>query len=606
MIEVPIPKNKVTITVNGKPFTRKDDSLIDVTGKSGTIPKEVIPGLTKYQPGVPYWSHQYIYSVFELKGASKEQRTFYQEFKSAFLGGTYYDVEGNSNYPFTLMFDLEQECQHSNNVELLNKQYDLLKKYYPKTGNYTLDILIKNYQRVQATEKAAELQSQKPTYSNSSYDFHADYWGLGTRYKSKLNLTDDQVKRLNKLIDTSNNFNSIEYVAHNLIRSFFVSVDKLEKHFVSCGTTLEAEVNQIATLEISKHYKFRKGSVNYKEMMSRFPSTIDQVIYKTGENIFREHFFIGRKTEMTWYIKSTEALEMFHAKFGDTISRNLTEYLKTAEAPDDKTESDFNKYSKARWKNKLEGIKLGNTEHQKFYEAVRVLGVQNEKNPAVENIFFESSKHIAKTDKVTALKLYVHYVDHDLRSVTFDNKQWTKTIQKSLFQTPEQSAEFERILAELIKDKNIDKALTAVETIYQPKRKKISLDRNKIKEVQEQHSETVELLNEYLQDTEDAIPATPVQEPISNPEVVQTSGIFRADLQLNETQVNALVMLCKNGFSISVSDLDQFAKSNGAFRGSLIEGINDKCYDTLDDVLIEEDGDTYTINESYYNKLLTQ
>ncbi|MFM2016889.1 MAG: hypothetical protein RL007_545 [Bacteroidota bacterium] len=604
--EVPVPKIKVTITVNSKPFTQKDDSIIDITGKAGIIPEVVITGLKKYEPGVPYWSHQYIYSVNELTRASKEQRTFYQEFRSAFLGGTYYDVEGNSNYPFTLMFDLEQESQNSNNVEWLNKQYDLLKKYYPKTGNYTLDILIKNYQRVQATEKAAELQSQKPTYSNSSYDFHADYWGLGTRYKSKLNLTEDQAKRLNKLIDTSNNFNSIEYVAHNLIRSFFASVEMLEKHFISCGTTFEAEVNQIAALEISKHYKFRKGSANYKELMSRFPSTIDQVIYKTGENIFREHFFIGRKTEMTWYVKSSEALEIFHAKFGDTINRSVSEYLKTAEAPNDKTEIEFNQYSKARWKNKLEGIKLGNLNHQKFYDEVCELGIQNAKNPAVENIFFESSKHIAKSDKITALKLYVHYVDHDLRSVTFDNKQLTKTIQKSLFQTTEQSVEFERILMELIKDKDINKALTAVETIYQPKRRKISLDRNKIKEVQEQHSETVELLNEYLQDTDDGISATTFYEPVSKPEIVHTSSLFRADLQLNEMQVTTLVMLCKNGFSVSVSDLDQFAKSNGAFRGSLIDGINDKCYDALDDVLIEDNGDTYTINESYYTKLLIQ
>jgi hypothetical protein len=309
---------------------------------------------------------------------------------------------------------------------------------------------------------------------------------------------------------------------------------------------------------------------------------------------------------MTWYVKSSEALEIFHAKFGDTINRSVSEYLKTAEAPNDKTEIEFNQYSKARWKNKLEGIKLGNLNHQKFYDEVCELGIQNAKNPAVENIFFESSKHIAKSDKITALKLYVHYVDHDLRSVTFDNKQLTKTIQKSLFQTTEQSVEFERILMELIKDKDINKALTAVETIYQPKRRKISLDRNKIKEVQEQHSETVELLNEYLQDTDDGISATTFYEPVSKPEIVHTSSLFRADLQLNEMQVTTLVMLCKNGFSVSVSDLDQFAKSNGAFRGSLIDGINDKCYDALDDVLIEDNGDTYTINESYYTKLLIQ
>src|SRR5690554_5781273 len=92
------------------------------------------------------------------------------------------------------------------------------------------------------------------------------------------------------------------------------------------------------------------------------------------------------------------------------------------------------------------------------------------------------------------------YLYHDLKSKTFDNKQLTKTIQKSLFKTNEQLHDFEQIVSELIKDKNLDKALNAVPKIYEVKRKKIQLDRTTIKEVQQQHSGTVELLNEYLRD----------------------------------------------------------------------------------------------------------
>jgi hypothetical protein len=47
---------------------------------------------------------------------------------------------------------------------------------------------------------------------------------------------------------------------------------------------------------------------------------------------------------------------------------------------------------------------------------------------------------------------------------------------------------------------NLDKALDAVPKIYEVKRKKIQLDSTTIKEVQQQHSGTVELLNEYLRD----------------------------------------------------------------------------------------------------------
>ena len=52
------------------------------------------------------------------------------------------------------------------------------------------------------------------------------------------------------------------------------------------------------------------------------------------------------------------------------------------------------------------------------------------------------------------------------------------------------------------------------------------------------------------------------------------------------------------------SEFELFAKSKGAFKNQLIENINDICFERLDDLLIEEDEDYYTINQNYYQKLL--
>lgn len=600
---------RIAMSISLTEATNKDDSIIDVTGKSTAIKNDSLDsGLTKYEHGVPKWSHRYIYGAHELSYAGAAQKAFYAIFKSAFIKGVYYDVEGNSNYPFILLFDLEEACKQHNDVDLLQQQYKALGKYYPKTANYTLDIVIRQYQRIGASESAQELRQLQRTYTNSPYDFHADYWGFGTRSKKKFNLTDAQVKVLNKLIDTSNNFNSIDYISKHLIFSLFDSIENLKKHFVACGTSLEEQVGKIAEVELLKHYKFRKGSRNYKDQFAQFTDTVNQCIFKTAENKFREKFFIGRKTEFTWYIRSSEALELFNSTFADPLDRSLCEYIKRMDEPDDQTEEAFNAYSKARWKSKLEGIKLGYTEHQKFYEAVKKLGLQNSKNPAVENIFFEASKHIAKTDKVTALKLYIHYVDHDLRSVAFDNKQFTKTLQKSLFQTPEQSADFERILGDLVKNKKLEPALGEVEKIYQPRRRKIVLDKKKIQEVQEQHSDTVELLNEYLQDEVSSLPnLTKVEEFVESVgELTSSDSIFKSELGLSRMQIDTLVMICKNGYCISLTEFEVFAKSIGAFKDALVEGINEKCYEILDDVLIEESEENYIINELYYEKLLAQ
>jgi hypothetical protein len=52
--------------------------------------------------------------------------------------------------------------------------------------------------------------------------------------------------------------------------------------------------------------------------------------------------------------------------------------------------------------------------------------------------------------------------------------------------------------------------------------------------------------------------------------------------------------------------LETFAKSKGVFKNQLIESINEICYEILDDVLIEEEDEFYTINPDYYQKLLVK
>ena len=112
------------------------------------------------------------------------------------------------------------------------------------------------------------------------------------------------------------------------------------------------------------------------------------------------------------------------------------------------------------------------------------LEIRNKENPFIENIYFEASKFISNYNKELALEYYIKYLYHDLKSVTFDNKQLTKTIQKNLFKTNEQLHNFQAIISELINDRNLEKALQELTKIYKVKRKKIQLDSISIKEVQ--------------------------------------------------------------------------------------------------------------------------
>ena len=100
------------------------DSIIDITDPSYRTSSNNI--LEKYNDGVPYWAHHYVYSHSEINSTSSEQRKFYFLFKNNFLNGKCFDLEGNTNYAFILLFDLLNEYDTHKNISELECQLKLL------------------------------------------------------------------------------------------------------------------------------------------------------------------------------------------------------------------------------------------------------------------------------------------------------------------------------------------------------------------------------------------------------------------------------------------------------------------------------------------------
>ena len=48
------------------------------------------------------------------------------------------------------------------------------------------------------------------------------------------------------------------------------------------------------------------------------------------------------------------------------------------------------------------------------------------------------------------------------------------------------------------------------------------------------------------------------------------------------------------------------AKERGVFKNQLIDSINEACFETIDDVLIEEEEENYVIYEHYYQNILAK
>lgn len=599
--------SKIKVTISGPELNTKpmDDSIIDVGSQSYKINSDYELGGT-----VPYWSHSYVYSYNELKYATAAQQKFYFEFKTKFLNGEYPDLEGNTNYAFILMFELLNMFDQHKTVSRLESQLDVLGNHYPKTKSYGIEFLIKKMQSVGDAEGVERLREDHYDYSYTQINYSTFEWR--NKYKKILNLKKDETNLLDKIWYSSNAFVNIEYCCTSVIRLYISSISKLQQVYKEKETTMDRVFEELADVVVRKHFKYRKGSTNYKYAMDNCNNEFYTSIFKYCENAVRENYGHKRKISINPYGTTPEAKEAFETKITDEINTILSLLASEIKTPDESTEIKLNLLNTTRWKIKFDEIVAEYKNPKGFSAQIILLGDLNKENPSVENIFYEASKFIAKFDQETALSLYIRYIHHDLNSVTFDNKQLTKTIQKSLFKNEEQIANFEAIVNEFIKDKDLEKALKTIPQVYAIKRKKIQLDQSSIKEVQQQHSGTVELLNEYLKDemydVKEAPTGNATNEEIKIKVLPATEdkaiSIYSAEMPFKDIHTSTLEIFSKNNFSILQSEFEIFAKSKGVFKNQLIENINDLCYEKLDDVLIEEDEDYYTINQNYYQKLL--
>lgn len=613
--------NGITITVTNS-TGKDDDSIIDITDQSYKL--KINRGLQKYSDGVPYWSHQYVYSFSEINDASPEQKQFYKSFKANFLNDISIDLEGNTNYAFILLFDLLNDFAFNKDIRELENQLKVLGQFYPKTKSYGMNFLIKKMENIGDEDGISRLQVEEreryqanyDSYDTTGSDYDYDYWRLGRQYQTKLDLTDEEVTLLNHLWPPSNNFGGIEFCRVEIIKLFIVLVAEMKSKCEQEETTLDEELKILADLIVRKHYRYRKGSWNFKSALDYVPRDIFGNIFKHCENAVRAEYGHKRKLNTDTYYVNEEVKTAFESKIFSKIEALMPKLVSEISMPDEATEIELNAQTTTRWKIKFEALKIEYTQAPKQLEVeIMNLAELNKENRSVKNIFFEAAKFSSKFDKESALKFYIYYIYNDLKSAKFNNKQLSKTIKKILFKTTEQLLDFEKIVSELIDDKDINKALAKVSKIYEIKRKRIKLNTTVIKEVQQEHSGTVELLNEYLQDEFENEPVA--TESIKNKtEVIEvrptsekqadSKSPFLPELNFNSAQINALQLFEKSGFTLSDEEITTFAKTNGIFKNQLIESINETCYDFLDGVLIEEEDEDYTIDINYFEKISTK
>ncbi|HED05103.1 MAG TPA: NINE protein [Ignavibacteria bacterium] len=600
------------ITQNKQEYRSSDQSIIDINSENLDLTIEHSVPKKENSTEVPYWSHSYVYSFDELDYATKAQRKFYFYFKNKVLNNEFVDIQGNTNYAFILYFDLLNEYENHRDIKLLENQFKFLGQICPKTKSYSLmsiqDLLRKRTDSY-SIDKLNNLQDPNYRFENDYSDYDPDAYKLGKQYKNKLGLNKQEVAWLNKFWNPSNVFISIEGCCIATIKQYLLIVKNLNKKLRIQNTSVAKEVDYFKEkiFEIKEIADSYWGVYDKSYLKQRVESEIYLTIFKRVENSVREFYGHKRKVgSLPYYDFNGE----FETRIGNYVNELVFNHQDEIVQPDTETQVQLNAQNVNRWKIEFNNLKnsFQKEDKIKFIDGVISLEKVNQKNPNIENIFYEASKFTSKYDKVQSLKYYAKYIHYDLKSKKFDNKELTKTVQKSLFKTDDQINDFKRIIAELIETSDIQKALDEIAKIYIPKRKKIKLDKAEIKKVEQKYDGTVELLSEYL-DTENE---ETNQTNLENEEIEiltipnnTNSTIFIPGISIGKIQEELINMIVSNSFEIHQNEVDKFATENGLFKNQLIDSINEACEEYLEgEALIEEDDENYIIEESYYKEII--
>gem|GEM_PF-645775 len=462
--------------------------------------------------------------------------------------------------------------------------------------------------RIDYSEAPAPAVIADTPATDNTPSYYEENAKLGHRFKEKLYLNVREAEWLNKFWNPDNIFLSVEGCCIAVIRLYLACIKSIDKEYKQKDSSFETCISDMTDNAMQVLYpgKSKNDAVYYRE---RLESDIYLTIFKRAENAVREKYRQKRK------LNEDFPYDKYSAAFEDQIGRFVAEAVISREKaipPADRvTEIQLNAQNNTRWRLFFDEIEqqVNKDNYAACISEVIQLAALNINNPQKENIFFEASKLFASYDRQDAVRFYLKYLHADLRSEKADQKQLPKNIHKSLFKTEQEKQSFELVAGNLIQTLNLKAALEEVPGIFAKKRKTVQLDAAAIEAVISAHNETVESLNKLLQDDEPE--QTPGLPPVASitllPPVVEINTgnamAFAAGIVLNTHQEELLSVFKENAFSLPAEKVGHFAKERKLFRDQLIESINSSCYEVLDDLLIEEYDDTYTITESYFQTI---
>jgi len=550
------------------------------------------------------------FKCFEL--LSIEAKNFYLFFKSNFEKGYDFPINGNFKYIYLLVYQYAEE-------ECIEKSADLLAPILYMKKIAEKYPFAEELCSLKIAEKRQEL-IEKDEYVNSiSFRKYYEFVDKGVKvFKSyAFNFTQVELYLLTNINLKNEIFTKFKELGVAILKVYFQLIKDLNMVYAKKNSNIDIEFRDVAFIL----YNLVKKHVNNNGIFC-YPlddfilKDIYTVVFKLSQNQFYEAVGIHQKAydwqKYKWVKPINEWLEKnVYVHIKDKIPGMVADAL----AQNSLLQNTYEFYP-TLWKNKYKKITLiyGN-DPQQFLNEILKLSKENSKNKYHVSMYFTAIKFMIPQNQCVALVLYLYYKYYNFKFFPEDYttfKKPNKTILKQLFTNKEQKKSFENVFLNLQKSNDLEAAYQAVLDIFVvKKRKQIVLNNESITAVQNQHSGTVSLLNAYLQE-ESELPApsakvaVPIQpKPVENTEIIGSR--YLKELKLSEAHVKTLDYFKANQYHVLKTELEIFCKGlsqfTPTFPNKLIENINDICFETLDDLLIEETDGTFTVNESYFAKI---
>ena len=442
---------------------------------------------------------------------------------------------------------------------------------------------------------------------------------LAKKYKSKINFYKDTELYL-KFKFKTDKYTRNEFLLFEITKFYINAMQCLTKYYIDKKKSFNKIIFDLAKESILNKYKYIENEYHFKNLFQFELAQLFNIIFDFVKNIVIINLGLTPKKNNFQYIYNLH--NKTFKSFDDNIIGVLNKYLfdlkKNITTPNTDTILEFISFSESLFKNTLNTIisDYNNDVDEYLFRVHRFFNIcKLVKNRYV--IYFEAANFLSKPreihknkftqkEKEATISFYLHYIYYNIK---YEIKKLPKYNLNLLFENEEHKknfANFSKNFSQLLIHKKINlfkKLLNDIPNLFLIKRKKINIENSTIKHTENKHSETLNLLNNFLNDEEPKIKINNIKkENVTGSEYINKKSVSYK-INFSTVQLEILDLFCINEFKLTNIDLDNFTKKNKILKNQFIDSINEKAFEILDDNLIEFDDNLFYLNENYYNKI---